>query len=104
MPLDFMAAENQKNIDETTSAFCLSESAHSILLDAATPRKEFPKTHKFSDYYSDTNILFGEIQPLIKEIETALKLKKIESTELNKLIKFLAESYKQHLNIFVYCD
>lgn len=104
MPLDFMASENQKSIDERTPVFSLSEATHRLLLNAATPRKAFQKIHKFSDYYSDTSILFGEAQPLILEIETAIKAKKITSLELNELIKFLDNAYKKKLNIYVYCD
>ncbi|WP_455823287.1 hypothetical protein [Pseudomonas graminis] len=104
MPLDFMAAENQKDIDENTPVFCLNESTHGILLEASVPKKEFPKTHKFSDYYSDTSILFGEIQPLVVEIETAIKSKKIASSEIKELIKFLNSAYSKKLNIYIYCD
>ncbi|MEG0243770.1 MAG: hypothetical protein RR726_15150, partial [Pseudomonas sp.] len=81
MPLDFMAAENQKDINENTPVFCLSESTHGALMGASAPRKDFPKTHKFSDYYADTSILFGEILPLVtlvagSECNTVIELKR----------------------------
>ncbi|WP_460132788.1 hypothetical protein [Pseudomonas sp. S1_E04] len=104
MPLDFMAAENQKDINEETPVFCLSESTHGALMDASAPRKDFPKTQKFSDYYADTSILFGEILPLVVEIEKAIKSKNINSVELKDLINFLQSAYRKKLNIFIYCD
>lgn len=104
MPLDFMAAENQKDIDENTPVFCLGESTHGALMDASAPRKDFPKTHKFSDYYADTSILFGEILPLVTEIEKATKLKNLNSSELKDLVKFLQSAYSKKLNVFIYCD
>ncbi|MEN4945754.1 hypothetical protein [Pseudomonas proteolytica] len=105
MPLDFMAAENQKDIDENTPVFCLGESTHDALMDASVPRKNFPKTHKFSDYYADTSILFGEILPLVTEIETVIKSKKkLNSSDLKNLVKFLQSAYSKKLNVFIYCD
>ena len=104
MPLDFMASESQKSINEKTSVFSLSENAHDILLSIAKPKKDFPKIHKFSDYYSDTSILFGEIKPLIIEIENAIKTGKPNSDELNNLIKFLNKTYDENLNLYIYCD
>lgn len=104
MPLDFMAAENQKDVNENTPVFCLSESTHDALMDASAPRKVFPKTHKFSVYYADTSILFGEILPLVTEIEKAIKSKNLNSNELKDLVKFLQSAYSKKLNIFIYCD
>lgn len=104
MPLDFMAAENQKDINENTPVFCLRESTHGALMDASAPRKNFPKTHKFSDYYADTSILFGEILPLVTEIEKAIKLKNLNSSELKDLVNFLQSAYSKKLNVFIYCD
>ena len=104
MPLDFMAAENQKDIDENTPVFFWRESSHGALMGASAPRKDFPKTHKFSDYYADTSILFGEILPLVTEIEKATKLKNLNSSELKDLVKFLQSAYSKKLNVFIYCD
>ncbi|WP_458723384.1 hypothetical protein [Pseudomonas brenneri] len=104
MPLDFIAAENQKDVNENTPIFCLSESIHGALMDASAPRKVFPKTHKFSDYYADTSILFGEILPLVTEIEKAIKSKNLNSSESKDLVKFLQSAYSKKLNIFIYCD
>ena len=105
MPLDFIAAENQKDVNENTPIFCLSESIHGALMDASAPRKDFTKTHKFSDYYADTSILFGEILPLVTEIETVIKSKKkLNSSDLKNLVKFLQSAYSKKLNVFIYCD
>ncbi|NMY99927.1 hypothetical protein HBO04_07345 [Pseudomonas proteolytica] len=104
MPLDFMAAENQKDIDENTPVFCLGESIHGALMDASAPRKDFPKTNKLSNYYADTSILFGEILPLVTEIEKAIKSKNLNSSDLKNLVKFLQSAYSKKLNVFIYCD
>ncbi|MGY2498326.1 hypothetical protein, partial [Klebsiella pneumoniae] len=93
-----------KDINENTPVFCLSESTHGALMGASAPRKDFPKTHKFSDYYAGTSILFGEILPLVTEIEKATKLKNLNSSELKDLVKFLQSAYSKKLNVFIYCD
>lgn len=104
MPLDFMAAENPKDVNENTPVFCLSESTHGAFIDASAPRKNLPKTHKFSDYYANTSILFGEILHLVTEIEKAIKSKNLNSNELKDLVKFLQSAYSKKLNILIYCD
>ena len=104
MPLDFIAADKQKNIDGKSACFSLSESAHQALLSASSPRNAYPKIQKFADYYADTSILFGEIQPLLLEIGAAARARNIVSGEIVALTAFLGSAYGDGLNIYIFAD
>lgn len=104
MALDFMASTNQKKINENTPVFSLKKSDHDKLFDNANPINQYPIIKKFGDYYADTTILYGEIQPLIKELESIIKRKKLQLQSITNFINFLEKSFNDGLNIYVYCD
>lgn len=104
MSLDFIASLNPKKINENTPVFSLVQSEHNKIFDCAKPLNKFPIIAKFYDYYSDTTILYGEIQPLIKELDTLIKSPKLQSPTVICLISFLKTAFDNELNIYVYCD
>jgi hypothetical protein len=104
MALDFMASNNQKKIDENTPIFSLGKPDHDLLFNNAIPLNQYPIIKKFDDYYADTTILYGEIQPLIKELESLIKTKKLQLESISSFIDFLEKSFNDGLNIYICCD
>lgn len=104
MALDFIASNNQKKIDQNTPIFSLGESDYNKLFDNAKPLNKYPIIKKFDDYYADATILYGEIQPLIQELESIIKTQKLQLQAIIHLIDFLKQSFNDGLNIYIYCD
>lgn len=104
MPLDFLASEKKNDICEKSAFFSLNESAHRALLESSIPRSKFRTIHKFADYYADTTILLGEIQPLLLEIDTLATAGKIVSSDFNGLVDFLNSAWRDKLNIYIFAD
>ncbi|MFQ0993651.1 hypothetical protein ACGH6Q_01165 [Gilliamella sp. BG2] len=104
MALDFMASKNEKKIDESTPVFSFSKFDYDKLLNNAKPLSQYPIIKKIDDYYADTTILYGEIQPLIKELKSLIKTKKLHLETIIHFIDFLEKSFNDGLNIYVYCD
>ncbi|OCG19341.1 hypothetical protein A9G29_01580 [Gilliamella sp. Fer2-1] len=104
MALDFMASNNQKKIDGNTPVFSLEKSDYDKLFNNAKPLNQYPIIKKFDDYYADTTILYGEIQPLIKELESLIKTKKLQLESIIHFIDFLEKSFNNGLNVYIFCD
>ncbi|PIT13895.1 hypothetical protein [Snodgrassella alvi] len=104
MALDFIASNKQKKIDENTQVFSLEKSDYDKLFNDAKPLNQYPIIKKFDNYYADTTILYGEIQPLIKELESLIKIKKLHLGSIIHFIDFLEKSFNDGLNIYIYCD
>ncbi|MGL4387106.1 MAG: hypothetical protein ACRCR8_06220 [Snodgrassella alvi] len=104
MALDFIASSNQKEINEKSPIFSLEKSDFDELFDKAKPLNQYLIIKKFEDYYADTIILYGEIQPLIKELESLIKTKKLQLQSIIHFIDFLKQSFNNGFNIYTYCD
>lgn len=104
MALDFMASNNQKKIDEKTPLFSLEKTDYDRLIGNAKPINQYPILSKIDDYYADTTILYGEIQPLIKELEKVVRTQNLQIESITHLIDFLKKSFGDGANIYVYCD
>lgn len=104
MALDFIASSNQKEIDENSPIFSLEKSDYDEFFNKAKPLNQYSIIKKLDDYYADTIILYGEIQPLIKELENLIKIKKFQPQSIIDFINFLKESFNDGLNVYINSD
>lgn len=104
MALDFMAAKNKQDAMRSTFLYPMEEPEFEALMTLVDSPKKYPTIYRFSDYYKDATILFGEIAALLRELEALERLNPGKLPADSPFHQFLREVQRQQHNIYIFCD